>query len=199
MIRAFEAKHPKDPFHFIFAPFQPFLGGDFPTWTGNLVAGEIFVLSLALYGMFVFFFYNSNLLAFLVAKEYDAPINSVNDVLKSGRPYMSNPGVYWQLVEENYPDLYKYGIKTTGGKGGFDGDVLQKKILDKKYIYGPFGKIESYGRIEEYIRANNGSNPFYIGNELIYYFSQGYAIRLLYKVAFLLNLEPRDGSDNYSY
>ena len=177
MIRAFEAKHPKDPFHFIFAPFQPFLGGDFPTWTGNLVAGEIFVLSLALYGMFVFFFYNSNLLAFLVAKEYDAPINSVNDVLKSGRPYMSNPGVYWQLVEENYPDLYKYGIKTTGGKGGFDGDVLQKKILDKKYIYGPFGKIESYGRIEEYIRANNGSNPFYIGNELIYYFSQGYAIR----------------------
>ena len=24
--------------------------------------------------------------------------------------------------------------------------VLQDKILDKKYIYGPFGKIESYGR-----------------------------------------------------
>ena len=56
-------------------------------------------------------------------------------------------------------------------------EVLQEKILKLKYIYGPFGKIESYGRIEEYIRSNQGSNPFYIGNELIYYFSQGYAIR----------------------
>ena len=56
-------------------------------------------------------------------------------------------------------------------------EVLQKKILDEKLIYGPFGKIESYGRIEEYIRLNNGSNPFYIGKELIMYFSQGYAIR----------------------
>jgi len=66
---------------------------------------------------------------------------------------------------------------TSKGTGGFDMGVLQDKILNKKYIYGPFGKIESYGRIEEYIRLNNGSNPFYIGSELIYYFSQGYAIR----------------------
>ena len=56
-------------------------------------------------------------------------------------------------------------------------EVLKEKILKQKYIYGPFGKIESYGRIEEYIGLNNGSNPFYIGNQLIMYFSQGYAIR----------------------
>ena len=61
--------------------------------------------------------------------------------------------------------------------GGFDMSVLQEKIINKGYIYGPFGKIESYGRIEEYIRLNNGSNPFHIGQDLIFYFSQGYAIR----------------------
>ena len=88
------------------------------------------------------------------------------------------------MIKLNYPALYSYAISTSEkidgtskGTGGFDMGVLQDKILDKKYIYGPFGKIESYGRIEEYIRLNNGSNPFYIGNELIYYFSQGYAIR----------------------
>ena len=54
---------------------------------------------------------------------------------------------------------------------------LKDLIIGKKYIYGPFGKIESYGRIEEYIRENNGSNPFYMGTELILYYSQGYAIR----------------------
>ena len=56
-------------------------------------------------------------------------------------------------------------------------EVLEEKIINKDYIYGPFGKVESYGRIEEYIRENNGSNPFHIGQDLILYFSQGYAIR----------------------
>ena len=116
----------------------------------------------------------------MIAKEYEKPINTVSDVLTSGRPYMSNPGVYWDLVEEYYPKLAQYALDTsgtTGGTGGFDMGVLQDKLIDAKFIYGPFGKIESYGRIEEYIRLNNGSNPFYIGKELIFYFSQGYAIR----------------------
>ena len=47
-----------------------------------------------------------------------------------------------------------------GGTGGFDMKVLQEKILNQRFIYGPFGKMESYGRIEEYIGLNNGSNPF---------------------------------------
>ena len=118
-------------------------------------------------------------LAYLIAKEYDKPINTVTDVLKSNRPYMSNPGVYWDLVKEYYPKLHQYALDTSGtdGTGGFDMEDLQDKIIAAKYIYGPFGKIESYGRIEEYIKLNNGSNPFYIGKELIFYFSQGYAIR----------------------
>ena len=70
-----------------------------------------------------------------------------------------------------------YFFNITGGTGGFDMEVLKDKILKEKYIYGPFGKVESYGRIEEYVRTNNGSNPFYISNQLIFYFSQGYAIR----------------------
>ena len=81
------------------------------------------------------------------------------------------------MVREDHPALAKYALDTSGGTGGFDMEVLENKILDKQYIYGPFGKIESYGRIEEYIRSHNGSNPFYIGQELIYFFSQGYAIR----------------------
>ena len=64
-----------------------------------------------------------------------------------------------------------------GGTGGFDAEKLQNRILDKGYIYGPFGKIESYGRIEEYIKLHNGSNPIRIGKETIAYFSQGYGIR----------------------
>ena len=113
-----------------------------------------------------------------MAKDFYAPVDTVTDVLKSNRPYMSNPGIYWDMIQEDYPDLHQYALDTTElGHGGFDMDVLKNKILDKQYIYGPFGKIESYGRIEEYIRSNNGSNPFYIGKEIIYFFSQGYAIR----------------------
>ena len=116
--------------------------------------------------------------AYLVAKDFYPPVNSVSDVLKSNRPYMSNPGIYWDMIQEDYPALHQYALDTSEhGHGGFDMDVLKNKILDKQYIYGPFGKIESYGRIEEYIRSNNGSNPFYIGKEIIYFFSQGYAIR----------------------
>ena len=42
--------------------------------------------------------YFINLLAYLVAKDFQAPVNSVSDVLVSRRPCMSNPGVYWDMV-----------------------------------------------------------------------------------------------------
>ena len=48
-----------------------------------------------------------------MAKDYYAPVNSVSDVLKSNRPYMSNPGIYWDMIQEDYPDLHQYALDTS--------------------------------------------------------------------------------------
>ena len=114
--------------------------------------------------------------------------------MNSGRQYLL--GGYWDLIKLDFPDLYKYSVDSgfntidimtndflwafVGGSGNyeeFDLNMLNDNILEKSVIYGPFGKIESYGHLEQYIKLNNGSNPFYLSKELIYYFNQGYAIR----------------------
>ena len=106
-------KHP-DAFDFALSPFIPFLGGDFPNWFPRWTSGEFLVLILSVFGMLIIFFYTSNLLADLVKKEYTKPIDSMNDIIISDRPYMSNPGIYWDIVQENYPRLAEYAKQTSG-------------------------------------------------------------------------------------
>ena len=106
-------KHP-DVLDFVLSPFVPFIGGDFPNWFPRWTSGEFLVFVLSLFGMFVIFFYTSNLLADLVQKEFTEPIDSMSDIISSDRPYMSNPGVYWDIVQENYPQLAQYAKDTSG-------------------------------------------------------------------------------------
>ena len=108
-----ERKAP-DIFDFFSSPFIGFIGGDFPNWFPSWSSGTFLVFILSVFGMIVVFFYNSNLLAYLVKKEFTKPIDSLADIIKSERPYMSNPGVYWDIVQENYPKLAEYAKETSG-------------------------------------------------------------------------------------
>ena len=96
------------------SPFVPFLGGDFPGWYPRWSSGDFLVFLLSIFGMFVIFFYTSNLLADLIKKDFTEPINSMDDIIGSDRPYMSNPGVYWDYVQDNHPKLAEYARKTSG-------------------------------------------------------------------------------------
>ena len=103
-----------DIIDFIVAPFIPFLGGDFPNWFPKWSSGDFLVFLLSVYGLFVVMFYNSNFLAELVKQEWTTPIDKLEDIVPSGRPYMSNPGVYWDFIEEEYEELAEYAKMTSG-------------------------------------------------------------------------------------
>ena len=103
-----------DLFDFFSSPFIGFIGGDFPNWFPRWSSGDFLLFILSVFGMLIVFFYNSNLLAYLIKKEFTKPIDSLADIIKSKRPYMSNPGVYWDIVQENYPELAEYAKETSG-------------------------------------------------------------------------------------
>ena len=57
----------------------------FPSWS----AGKLLILLWSIMGMFLNFGFNCNLRAVIIAKDYESPVNSLQDVLDRGQtPYL---------------------------------------------------------------------------------------------------------------
>ena len=103
-----------DVFDFIMSATAPFFGGSFSSWFHVWSSGGLLIFTLQIFVLFTVFFYNSNLLVHLVRRDTVRPVDGIDDIVESGHPLMSNPGIYWDNLQEDYPKVAEYAIQTSG-------------------------------------------------------------------------------------